>query len=154
MNKIVQIFLKFLKLMRENGRDLKKAKAELAKEGFLPSDIEASLEWYFGETLTSKAGAAADSILREPSFDSFRLFTLAEQRLLSYEARGYITEMLAARAISFEEVESVIETLNLYMVEDATIEDINNIMIGFRAADVSGIENSEDTVEFKVRYIQ
>lgn len=154
MNKLVQIFLKFLKLMKENGRDFKNARLELVKEGFLLSEIEAALEWYFGESHLPGGDNSGQTPLGEPSDKSFRFFTLNEERLLSFEARGYLTELLVGGAISYGEIESVIETLSEYMAEDATIEDIDNIMVGFRTLDISSRDGSEDSIEFKVRYVQ
>jgi uncharacterized protein Smg (DUF494 family) len=154
MNKLVQIFLKFLKLMKENGRDFKKARLELVREGFLLSEIEAALEWYFGESHLTGGDDSGRLPLCEPSEKSFRFFTLNEERLLSFEARGYLTELLVGGAISYEEIESVIGTLSEYMVEDATIEDVDNIMVGFRTIDISSRDGAEDSIEFKVRYIQ
>ncbi|HOD39966.1 MAG TPA: DUF494 family protein [Candidatus Wallbacteria bacterium] len=154
MNKLVQIFLKFLKLMKENGSDFKKSRTELIKEGFLLSEIDAALEWYFGESHVLSQPASGAKPIKEPSDKSFRFFTMAEERLLSFEARGYLTELLAGKAISHEEIESVLETLSAYLVEDASIEEINNIMIGFRTVDISAREGAEDAIEFKVRYIQ
>lgn len=79
---------------------------------------------------------------------------MSEQRLLSYETRGYLTELLVSGVVSHEEIESVIETLNEYMIEEATIEDVDSIMIGLRTLDISNHDGAEDSVEFKVRYIQ
>lgn len=154
MNKLVQIFLKFIKTMKENGSDFKKSRLELVKEGFLLSEIDAALEWYFGEPISAGGDRPGALGFREPSGGGFRYFTLAEERLLSVEARGYLTELLESGAISYEEIESVLETLSNYMTEDATVEDIDDIMVGFRSIDISSREGAEDSVEFKVRYIQ
>jgi uncharacterized protein Smg (DUF494 family) len=154
MNKLVQIFLKFIKLMKENGSDFKKTRLELIKEGFLLSEIDAALEWYFGESILPGGEKPGLQAFKEPSENSFRFFTLVEERLLSYEARGYLTELLESGAISHEEIESVLDTLNTYLAEDATIEEIDDIMVGFRSIDISSREGAEDSIEFKVRYIQ
>ncbi len=154
MNRLAEIFVKFMNIMHENNRDFKKARIELLNDGYSLQEIESTLEWYFGEMhKNGKAVEQADAF-REPSPKSFRFFTLEEQRRLSAEARAYITEMLYVNAVSLEEVEEILEVLAEYLIDDASVEDVHSIMIGFRSVEISSRDGSEDNIDFKIRYLQ
>jgi len=154
MNKLVEIFLKFLKLMHERNNNFNQVKIELIKAGYTLTEIDASLEWYFGEIHNANQNGDPNKFVGTASELSYRYFTLDEERYLSLEARSYLTEMLAGGSIQPEEIESILETLKNSMIEDAGVEEIDNIMIGFRTLNISSRDGSEDTIDFKVRYIQ
>lgn len=153
MNRLAEIFLSFLKLMNLHHRDFHKVQIELVKQGYTLVDIEASLEWYFGEIHGSPEGRAAGK-LHSPSLSSIRLFTLEEDRYLSSAGKAYLIEMLHTGAISFREAEEILEYLKKYLIEDASAEDIKDIMEDFRSIDLTGQEGAEDSVDFKIRYFQ
>lgn len=154
MNRLAEIFVKFMNIMHENNRDFKKARIELLNEGYSLQEIESTLEWYFGEMhKNGRAVEQADAFI-PPSPKSFRFFTLEEQRRLSAEARAYITEMLYVNAISLEEVEEILEVLAEYLIDDASVEEVHSIMIGFRSVEISSRDGSEDNLDFKIRYLQ
>jgi len=73
---------------------------------------------------------------------------------LSAEARAYITEMLYVNAISLEEVEEIFDVLAEYFIDDASVEEVHSIMIGFRSVEISSRDGSEDNIDFKIRYLQ
>jgi len=153
MNKLAEIFLNFLKLMNLHERNFQTVQIELIKLGYTIVDIEASLEWYFGE-IHGGEGDSASLVMHSPSAGSIRLFTLDEERYISNEAKAYLIEMLHSGAVSFKEVEEILEHLRKYLIEDASVNDIRDIMEDFRSIDLTRQENAEDSVDFKIRYFQ
>lgn len=154
-NRLAEIFSKFMDRMHRNGSDIKKARIELVRDGHSPIEIDSALEWYFGEM--HRSGNRADDGghgFKMPSQGSMRHFTLEERRYLSSEAITHLTEMSCIGAITLPDVEELVDTLRENMIEDASVEDIEAILSGFHSVDLAAREGSEDSIEFKIRYLQ